>query len=272
MKHFLARFNSIKRKQSIKTIVVTLLIGVAFAGCTKIIEVDLKNADPKIVIEGMVTNSGAAKVSITKSVPFSNSNVFPAITGASVTITDNAGGVFVLAENTPGNYTNNSLIGVEGRTYQLTVGLNGKEYKGSSTMPAKVPLDTILLEQIAFVTDNIWIVKPKYTDPPGFGNYYRFIETINNVRNPAIWVWDDKLSNNGVSTRPLIQADSTIEINDTIEVEMQCIDRNVFRYFSALESVKSNSTTPTNPDTNISGDVLGYFSAHTSQKKKVLVK
>ena len=139
-------------------------------------------------------------------------------------------------------------------------------------MPSQVNMDTILLEQIAFITENIWIVKPKYTDPPGFGNYYRFIEKINNVRNPTIWVWDDKLSNNGVSTRPLIQGDSTIKLNDTIEVEMQCIDRNIFRYFSALQSLQDNSTTPANPDTNITGGVLGYFSAHTSQKKKVVVK
>jgi hypothetical protein len=139
-------------------------------------------------------------------------------------------------------------------------------------MPAQVNLDTLLLENIAFIPDNIWIVKPQYTDPAGFGNYYKFIEKINNVRNPTIWVWDDRLTNSGVSTRPLIQADSTIKVGDTIEVEMQCVDRNIFRYFTALQNLQQNATTPANPDTNISGNAIGYFSAHTSQKKKAAIK
>jgi Domain of unknown function (DUF4249) len=255
------------RKVACLIVITTLL-----SGCTKIIDVDLKNSDPQLVVEGFVTNSSPAAVSISKSVPFSTSNNFPPVSGALVRVTDNAGGQYALTETSTGNYVNNALVGVEGRTYNLTISLNGKEYKSSSTMPSQVNMDTILLEQIAFITENIWIVKPKYTDPPGFGNYYRFIEKINNVRNPTIWVWDDKLSNNGVSTRPLIQGDSTIKLNDTIEVEMQCIDRNIFRYFSALQSLQDNSTTPSNPDTNITGGVLGYFSAHTSQKKKVVVK
>jgi hypothetical protein len=253
-------------------IINLLIVAALFTGCTKVIDVDLKNSDPQLVIEGSVTNSSPASVSISQSVLFTTSNNFPPVSGAVVRVTDNTGSRYVLAETSAGTYANNALVGVEGRTYNLSISLNGKEYTSSSTMPSQVNMDTILLEQIAFITENIWIVKPKYTDPPGFGNYYRFIEKINNVRNPAIWVWDDKLSNNGVSTRPLIQGDSAIELNDTIEVEMQCIDRNIFRYFSALQSLQDNSTTPTNPDSNITGNVLGYFSAHTSQKKKVVVK
>ncbi len=30
------------------------------------------------------------------------------------------------------------------------------------------------------------------------------------------------------------KSDSTIKVNDTIEVEMRCIDKNVLRYFTAL--------------------------------------
>jgi hypothetical protein len=255
-----------------KKLASLIAVAIFFTSCTKIIEVNLNNAEPKLVIEGVVTNTDAAKVTISKSVQFNNSNTFPSISGAVVTITDNSGGNFILTETSPGTYTNSSLIGMVGKTYNLSVNLNGTTYTAASTMPAQVNLDTLLLENIAFIPDNIWIVKPQYRDPDGFGNYYRFIQKINNVTNPTIWVWDDKLSNNGVSTRPLIQADSTIEVNDTIEVEMQCLDRNIFRYFTALSSLQQSATTPANPDTNISGNVLGYFSAHTSQKKKVVVK
>jgi hypothetical protein len=255
-----------------KKLAFLILAAASIIGCTKIINVDLKNATPQLVIEGTVTNGSPAQVNILKTVQFSSSNVFPAVSGAIVTITDNAGGNFTLAETAAGTYTNSSLIGVPGRTYNMSVALNGATYTATSTMPAQVNLDTLLFEKIAFIPKNIWIVKPKYKDPDGFGNYYRFIEKINNVRNPTIWIFDDRLNNNGVSTRPLIQADSTINAGDTIEVEMQCIDRNIFRYFTVLQNFQRNSTTPANPDTNISGNVLGYFSAHTSQKRKEAVK
>jgi hypothetical protein len=255
-----------------KKLALLIIVAASITSCTKIINVDLKNAEPQLVIEGIVTNSSTAKVNILQTVKFSSSNVFPAVSGAIVTIADNTGGTFILAETAAGTYTNSSLIGVPGRTYNLSVTLNGAIYKAVSTMPVQVNLDTLLFEKIVFIPNSIWIVKPKYTDPDGFGNYYRFIQKINNVTNPTIWVYDDRLTNNGVSTRPLIQVDSTINTGDTIEVEMQCLDRNTFRYFTVLQNFQQNSTTPANPDTNISGNVLGYFSAHTSQKRKQAVK
>lgn len=257
---------------TLKDIGKIIFIVFLFAGCTKIIDVDLKNSVPQLVIEGVVTNTDVASVNITQSAQFSNSNNYPAVSGAIVSIVDNAGGNFLLQETAPGRYTSSSFIGVEGRTYNLSVTINGAVYKAVSTMPIQVNMDTILLENIAFIPDNIWIIKPQYTDPAGFGDNYKFIEKINGVRNPTIWVWDDKLTNNGVSTRPLIQVDSTINVGDSVEIEMQCIDLNNFRYFTALQNLQQAATTPTNPESNVSGNVLGYFSAHTSQKKKVEVK
>ena len=242
------------------------------AGCTKQVNVDLKNAAPQLVIEGNVTNTDIAAVSISKTVPFSSSNIFPPVSGATVNITDDVGTTYPLTENPAGYYTNSNLTGVPGHSYTLSVTTGGNTYTAVSTMPQAVNLDTILLEQISFGNKFIWAVKPQYTDPPAFGNYYKFTEFINNVRNPTIFIWDDRLINNGISTRPLLQADSTINVNDSVGVEMQCIDKNIFRYFSALADLQQNATTPANPDSNISGGVLGYFSAHTTQRKKVVVK
>lgn len=257
-------------KRIIQSFIYTLFF--VLLSCTKIINVDLNNAAPVVVIEGAITNETPAEVTISQSTNFSNRNVFPPIIGATVQIKDGDGNVFPLTEITAGTYRNNALIGQSGKTYQLTVTTNGKQYTASSTMPKQVVMDTILFEKIAFGSEAIWIVKPQYTDPYGFGNYYRFIEKINNVRNPTIWVWDDRISNNGISTRPLIQADSVINVNDTIEIEMNCLDKPVFRYFRGLQDLQQQSTTPANPETNISGGAVGYFSAHTRQLRKQKVQ
>ncbi len=250
---------------------ITFLIIITFTACKKIINVDLNNAPSQVVIEGIVTNSSTAQVNITKSVTFSSSNTFPAVTGATVTITDNLNNKFILTEKTPGNYSNSSLTGVPGRTYSLSVTAGGINYTATSTMPQQVNLDTLLLDQIPFGNKYITIVQPQYTDPKGFGNYYSFIETINNTVNPKIFVWDDRFNDGGISTRPLIQSDSTIKTGDTVKVEMRCIDKNIYTYFTSLADLQQNATTPANPTSNISGGCLGYFSAHTSQRKKVLI-
>lgn len=255
-----------------KQILFVFFITLLFINCKKQINVDLKNAPSQIVIEGIVSNAVSAEVNISKSVPFSSDNVFPKVSGATVTITDNLGVKYELNETQPGFYTNKNLVGIPGHTYNLNVNIDGKIYEARSQMPQPVNLDTLLFEKIFFGSKSIWIVKPQYLDPPGFGNYYKFIETINGTRFPAAWIWDDRFTNNGISTRPLIQNDSVININDTIEVEMQCIDKNIFRYFTALHDVQHNATTPANPDNNISGGALGYFSAQTSQRKKAVVQ
>jgi hypothetical protein len=255
-----------------KRALIPILLFTALVGCKKEIDVDLKNASSQIVIEAIVTNASAAKVIISKSVPFSSGNTFPGVTGAVVNITDNTGTHFKLTESKPGTYTNETLIGVPGRTYNLSVKTEGKEYTSSSEMPLQVSFDSLHLEKLFWGTESIWVVKPQYTDPAGFGHHYMFIESINGKQFPQVWVWDDRILNNSISTIPLFQTDSTININDTVEVEMRCIDKGTFRYFSSLTATQMNATTPANPENKITGGALGYFSAHTSQKRKVKVQ
>jgi hypothetical protein len=243
----------------------------ALVACKKEINLDLQNTAAQIVIEGTVTNRTPAEIIISKSVPFSNSNSFPKVSGAQVQVTDDKGVSYPLTETKPGVYTNTSLIGFAGHSYSLLVNAEGKEYTATSSMPLHVNLDSLLLEKIFMGSESIWVVKPLYNDPADFGNNYMFIETINGKRYPQYWVWDDRIVNNSISTVPLIQHDSAINAKDIIEVEMRCIDRNTLRYFTALQDSQNNATTPANPASNISGGALGYFSAHTSQLKRVQV-
>jgi hypothetical protein len=255
-----------------KQLFLYVVILSSLVSCTKEININLKNAPPQIIIEAKVTNVSFAEVKISKSVSFSSGNNFPGVPEATVSIKDDAGMQYNLTESTPGKYTNELLIGLPGHTYTLSINVEGKRFTAISTMPLLVKLDTLIAENINMGDKFLTVMRPRYTDPAGLGNCYRFIETINGVRYPQAWVWDDGLINNGVSSFPLIQADSTIKTNDIITVEMQNIDKNVFRYFTALLAVQQSSTTPANPPTNIAGGALGYFSAHTTQKKSVKVQ
>jgi hypothetical protein len=242
------------------------------ASCEKVINVDLKKAEPKIVIEGIINNSGdPAKVTINKSVSFSTPNTFPPVTGATVKVTDNTGKNYTLTENPAGTYTNASLIGVEGRIYTLAITAEGKNYTASCKMPQQVNLDSIFQEKLTF-TRPLIVVTALFDDPAGFGNNYQFIETVNGKRNKTIFILDDLYQDGGTISNQLIDEDAKLKAGDVVQIEMQCVDKNIYRYLRGLEDLQFNNSVPANPDSNISNNALGYFSAHTSQKATITIR
>jgi hypothetical protein len=255
-----------------KQIICCALVILTLASCKKEIEVDLNNTPAQTVIEGVITNASFAEVRISNTVNFSSPNDSAPIRNADVKVADDFGNLYILPETSPGIYTNSQLVGVPGHTYQLLVKFLGKEFKAISTMPQVVYMDTLLLERMVGPNGTTWIVKPQYRDPAGLGNSYRFVETINQTRYPIDWVLDDRVLDDGIKSIPLLQTDSLIRTNDVVQVEMQCLDRNIFRYLSLLADLNSNVAAPANPPGNISGGALGYFSAHTSQKRSLKVK
>jgi hypothetical protein len=63
-----------------------------------------------------------------------------------------------------------------------------------------------------------------------------------------------------------------IHSGDQLCVELQCIDRGVFDYYNTLQqTVEQSSATPANPASNITGGALGYFSAHTINRRQIVV-
>jgi hypothetical protein len=262
-----------------KNINKLLIIGLIalLSSCQKVINIDLKNKEATVMIEGVVTDNPLTPntVRITKSVNFSEDNVFPAVSNASVTIRDNAGNTVTLNETSPGVYQNSTLAGVQGRTYYLNITAEGKIYSSVSTMPFKTNLDTVIIgEGGGPGPPGAKSATPIYTDPQGKGNYYRFrlIEknTKESKESKAILLFDDQIIDGGVNNRSLIDQDLEFKTGDTAIVTMMCIDKDVNLYFYSLSQNGSGpnaSATPANPVSNIVGAKLGYFSAHTVQTK-----
>ena len=71
------------------------------------------------------------------------------------------------------------------------------------------------------------------------------------------------------------KSDESISQPDTITVEMRNIDRTTYKYFLALDASNRNgpnASVPANPDNNFGGACLGYFSAHTVQRRTLIVQ
>ena len=254
-----------------------LLTGVLFA-CQKVVQLPLQNTAPQLVIQGEVTNAGGPyQVTITQSVDFYQANVFPSVSGASVFLKDSTGDITdSLPETSPGIYSTRLFPrGVPGHTYTLRVTLAGQVYTSVSTMPYPVLLDSVTYEAATLFNQSTINPIPNFQDPAGVANYYQFVLFVNGVRVPDIFLFDDRLSDGRYISEP-IQTDTTdhIDAGDTLRLDLDCIDKNVYTYLSEVAGITGanpQSSAPANPQSNISGGCLGYFSAQTISGKTTLV-
>jgi len=258
-----------------------ILFAFLLASCEKAIVIDLNSKEPQIVIEGNISNQpGPYKVILTQTANYNESNNFPAVSGAMVTISDDSGISELLAETSSGTYTTSAIQGTPGRSYTLKVTANGVVYLATSIMPAPVSIDAL-----SVVTEN----NPKgkndktiyvgFTDPAGIANYYRFIKIINGIAQSSIFVEDDLLQDGNTINHPLLshgQDETSIKTGDNVTIVLQTIDKKVFDYFRTLLQLSSGglisqSTSPANPLTNISNSTLGYYNACSVTSKTIII-
>ena len=267
---------------NMKNILLPLLFvlsAIILGSCTKVIDVKLKDADKKYVVEGMVTDQpGSGKIILSQTKNFSDNNAPGMVSGAVVTITDNnTGTVTAMTETTPGNYTDATLTGISGHTYALRITTGGSTFTSVSTMPVNVHLDTLYMTNENVFGSNWNLANIEFRDPAGTGNCYRARQFVNGKKSKDIFITNDDYTDGKLMFAKLYMDpggddENKIKSGDAVTVEMTCIDPSVYKYWFSLQQSatgNSQSAAPANPVTNIEGGALGYFSAHTLQSRSV---
>lgn len=253
-----------------------LLIGLSiFSSCEKVIDLDLENAEAKIVIEGNVSDQLENQyVRISKTIPFSTNNTFNGFKGAKVTLSTTSGSSINFAEVSDGLYKSQQFKGIPGTKYKLEVLADGKVYTAESTMPFPVVPDSIGFKKLNFFGNTTIYPTVFYKDPANIQNQYRYILKINNKFQSDI-VFEDRFNDGNEVSDIIIYDGDDIKSGDTIDIEMQSIDRKVFKYYFAISQIDGNGgppVAPANPDSNFNNGALGIFSAYTKSTLNVLVK
>lgn len=249
-------------------------LALILASCTKEITLPLQNESNKVVIEANVNEgSGPHTVRLSRSVSFTAANEFPGINDATVTLTDDQGHSEQLTLTGNGLYTTSLLEGVQGRSYQLHVGVDGNSYTASCAMPYHVPLDTVRIDSLQIFGDYQKLIFVACADPAGVQNNYRYLLRVNGELQQGILVQNDLVDDGNIIDQPLnFMDDAELFTGDVVEVTMQCITPEVYRYFFAVgQNMGGETAAPADPPSNISGGALGYFSAYTSSVKGAVV-
>lgn len=249
-----------------------------FASCEKIISVNIDNVKKKYVIEGQITdNTNSARVNLSQTIDITDSNKFIGMETAEITISENNTPPVRLNHSGGGIYRAN-MTGVPGRTYRLTVKVDGQSFTSTSTMPRKVKLDTLYVTERVLVGKMRKLATVEFTDPPGLGNAYRFVQYIDGRKENTIFVMNDNLLDGRKVIYDLMifgDADYTLKSEDQLRVEMRCIDMPAYQFWYSLTQAamgQNQSASPGNPISNIQGGAIGYFSAQTFEAKSMAVR
>ena len=254
---------------------------VVFSGCEKVINVDLNEAAPHIVIEGLITDGrGPYTVIISKSGSYFNQPVLPPVSDAMVIINDNSGTVDTVKETTPGIYITSKTIGIPGLTYTVKVISEGEEYDGSSTIHSHVNIDSLTLvksesSRVDFGGNNQdeshFEIHCFFKDPLE-KNFYR-IKAIKNdsINTQSYRLYDDQYTNGEETELRVANASA----GDTFRIELISLDEQTYGYYRTLADLLHTNpifgSTPANPNTNLSNGALGYFGACAISFKTIII-
>jgi hypothetical protein len=168
-----------------KRIVYLLFLAASFYSCEDVINPQLESAEPVLVIDAWINNlPDSQKVILTRTQPYFQNILPPAVSGATVTITDQNGTVFSFLEDKPGEYvwvpSGNDVFGTLGLNYTLSVQTNGETFVAESRMgrvPVVDSLTFFVQEGNQFIDDlyqaEFWAKDPVETGDAYWIKFYK---------------------------------------------------------------------------------------------------
>ncbi|WP_029906938.1 DUF4249 domain-containing protein [Prevotella sp. 10(H)] len=244
------------------------LILFSLSSCEKIVDIDLRIAEPRLVIDASISEQEPCRVYLTMTQGFRDNEPFKTVTGAEIVLTDQHGNSEVLRESRSmsGIYVS-TMVGEVDKSYHIKVTVDGKSYKAMATIPKMVPIYETYIYEIKAGNESWYSPSYVFYDPADEENYYYTILSVNQKPMRTIYLDSDE-HRNGLRVHRILffnkddNDDEDLKTGDEIMIELQAIDKGMHTFYKSLFSVAADGAT--NPITNFTGDVLGCFKAYNS--------
>ncbi|RNA63481.1 DUF4249 domain-containing protein [Chryseobacterium nematophagum] len=229
-----------------KIVLVTLLI--FFISCEKVISVDLETAEPRLVIDASIdwiknTSGNIQKIKLSTTTSY-YSDEFPAVSGATIIITNSAHTVFNFVEDqVKGEYICNNFKPMIGETYTLKIILNGETYTSTETLIASPTIENTITQNNAggMAGDEVEITY-YYQDNGEEENYYLNSIMTKHIVFPQYQVENDENSQGNLI--PVYYSNKDLKAGDLVNIKLYGISKNYYTYFKKLLSASGNDDNP----------------------------
>lgn len=267
-------------------------MSVLLMSCEETVQLDLDQVPEKLVIEGQVTDvAGRQFVRVTRSSGFYESGNTGRVADAQVIIRDDAGEEIVFSHNPRGSsdsigyyVPSTSYAGTVGRTYTMSVLVDGRTYQATDKLNRVTKIDSMLYRPNVFreraepSNGKIWELlifakEPQETEDNYLIKYYRNDSLVYN-RETDVYVLNDYGVGENIDGVP---SSVYYAPGDKARVEMYSLSRDGFLFFSDLLTVLNTdggmfSPPPANPRSNISGGALGFFQVSAISSSEVVLR
>ena len=246
--------------------IIYLFLGVfAMSSCEDVIQLELKNTDPRIVIDAVVDASKKdVKVVLTETNDFYNNNEPTQLIDAKVELIDAAQNVINIPINDDGYYYLENYEVVVGEEYTMEITVSDTKYTAKTIAPRLVELvgvDTLYSPPFGGGSGpGFYQTLMGWVDQEGEENYYR----LRAFKDDSLQVgpyafYNDRGLDGEIFVRPLMER---VSIGEKVEFQLYSVDEETHDYFvqvASLESQGLSSSVPFNPRGNFDNNALGYF-------------
>jgi len=260
---------------------ICTILGLALLlkSCVKPYQPDTASIPRALVVEGLITDQpGPYTVRLTWTADYTATSLNYLVTGATVTLFDNAGNAEVLQGNANGGiYQTQTMRGIPGRSYWITIQLNGKTYQSNAEVLRLPPPIKQLYYKYKYspaeLTNDLrngWDVYVDTQDPDTLGNYYRWSWThyefqdacyitespTGNIGLPccsACWdisrcysncitiSSDASINGKAISGQYITTVPYTSTDKYYLEVEQQALSPGAYQFFNSVNKLVSNT-------------------------------
>lgn len=272
------------------TFAVFLLSTIFFTSCEDVIEVKLSKENLDLFgVEARISTLEQPTVLLYKTLQVDHDEAYPGISGAVVSISDNASPVnkITLTEDAAkkGLYSmpkNASYPGVAGREYTLSILSGGVSLTAKEKLMKVEPIDSIRVEPSSRGTKLFLGVFTYGREPKGIGNFYKWDlyvnDTLMNAADRLAIASDEFVDGNYISKLEIYtdfhdpdkEEERTLRVGDVVYVKQTSISEFAYTFYFQMMNQSSTGSLFSVPPANIKSNftssdgkpVLGLFTAH----------
>lgn len=271
--------------------IAILMISVTLVSCEETVQLDLDQVPQRIVIEGNLTDvPGRQFVRVTRSGGFYETGETNRVANAQVVGRDDSGEVIPFTHNPGGSGDSTGFYlpsagyaGTIGRTYTLTVVVDGQTYEAVDKLIRVTKIDSMSYRPNFFrerdepSDGKIWELliyakEPQDTEDNYLIKYYRNDSLVFN-NETDVYVFNDYGVGENIDGVPSAVYYAP---GDKARVEMYSLSRDGFLFYSDLLTVLNSdggmfSPPPANPRSNISNGAQGFFQVSAMSSKEIVL-
>lgn len=256
-----------------------LLASVLLASCEDLIDVEVKDAEPQLVIAANMSPFDATVV-VSKTVPFGSDQPFSPVSGAQVMLFNVSDGAYMpLFEASPGKYRPDpkglyivsdveQFLTDEFMVYAI---VDSIPYSANARAVPPVIIDSVGTSVNRVFDEERKYAMVKFQDPAGVPNYYQFFQSVNGGPFKMLFVANDKFNDGKYVSEVLTDRDFELKTGDSVAIRMRSINKSTYDFWEAVAAANSGAAAPANPPSAFYG-ALGYFNVYTESQTTTVIK